>query len=142
MTHADITAFFTTYRDAFNRLDGDAVADLWHSPSGITDSGATLAQAQLTWWTAEAPMRANMRALCEAYRSNGFADAQFEVMDAVPMGANHAFARLRWVLRRTDGTVLQQFGTGYHVLRGANGWRVLMAVAYAETLGEMRPVNA
>ena len=38
MTLREVTSFFETYRDAFNRLDGDAVADLWHGASGITDT--------------------------------------------------------------------------------------------------------
>ena len=36
MGHAEVQAFFDAYREAFKRLDGDAVAELWHTPSGIT----------------------------------------------------------------------------------------------------------
>lgn len=38
MTLEQAQAFFERYREAFNAGDGDAVADLWHSPSAITDS--------------------------------------------------------------------------------------------------------
>jgi hypothetical protein len=36
MSHAEVRQFFETYRDNFNRLDADAVADTWHTKSGIT----------------------------------------------------------------------------------------------------------
>ena len=59
MSLEETQAFFETYRDAFNRLDGHAVADLWHTPSGITDSGGADGAARLTWWPDDAPKRAN-----------------------------------------------------------------------------------
>ena len=117
MSHAEVQAFFETYRDAFNRLDGDAVADLWHMPSGITNS--TEAAAQLTWWGEDKPMRANHRALCQRYRQAGYGRADFAIEQHVPMGPNHAFAHLHWTLQHHDG-------------------RVLLAVAHQEDLPEMK----
>ena len=35
MSLQEVEQFFQRYEAAFNALDGDAVADLWHSPSGI-----------------------------------------------------------------------------------------------------------
>ena len=84
MSHAEVQAFFETYRDAFNRLDGDAVADLWHTPSAITNSGE--AAAQLTWWSEDEPMRANHRALYGLYRSSGYQRAEFEIANCVGLG--------------------------------------------------------
>ena len=144
MAPADIDLFFNQSRDAFNRLDGDAVADLWHSPSGITDSEPSAPQcasARLTWWPTDAAMRANMHALCEVYRKAGFGSARFEWMACVAMGANHVFAHLRWTLQRTDGTLLQQFATGYQLLRTAAGWRVMLAIAYSENIREIRDAS-
>jgi hypothetical protein len=138
MNPAETQAFFEAYRDAFNRLDGDAVADLWHSSSGITDTPAQGAHAGLTWWPEAGPMRANHRALCALYRQAGYGQAQFVMEHCVPMGPNHAFAHLRWTLTRADGSLLQQFHTGYQLLRTAQGPRVLLAVAYAENLSAMR----
>ena len=136
MSLTEIQAFFEAYRAAFDRLDGDAVADLWHAGSGITDSGSDDG-ARLTWWPNEAPMRANHRALCERYRQGGYGSADFVIEQHVPMGPNHAFAHLRWTLRRSDGALLQHFHTGYQLMRTANGPRVLLAVAHQENLSEM-----
>jgi hypothetical protein len=137
MSQDEVHAFFSSYCDAFDRLDGDAVAILWHVPSGIahTDAGG----AQLTWWPDVEPMRRNHRALCELYRGAGYARAEFEIDHCVALGANHAFARVQWTLRRADASVLQRFGTGYQLVRTCDGPRVLLCTAYEEDLKEMTP---
>ena len=137
MSASEVQAFFETYRDAFDRLDGDAVAALWHTPSGITHARAGGATAQLAWWSDEAPMRANHRALCELYRSLAYRSAEFEIVDCISLGANHALANLHWTLRRDDGALLQDFHTGYHLLRTPDGPRVLLVTQYEEDLARM-----
>jgi hypothetical protein len=137
MSHAEVQSFFTRYRDAFNALDGDAVADLWHDASGIADSRDGC--GRLTWWPDDAPMRANHRALCAVYRGANYGRADFVIDHFVPMGPNHAFARLQWTITRVDGSLLQRFGTGYQLLRTADGPRVLLCTAFEEDLQEMKP---
>ena len=137
MSHAEVQAFFEAYREAFNRLDGDAVAELWHTPSGITNTRAGDAAAQLAWWSDDAPMRANHRALCEVYRGLGYRRADFAIVDCVSLGANHAFANLHWTLRRDDGVLLQEFRTGYQLLRTPRGPKVLLVTQYEEDVARM-----
>jgi hypothetical protein len=141
MTEQDIHDFFERYRDAFNALDGDAVADLWHTPSSIADSqtgadGTRL--ARLTLWGEDAPKRKNMRALCDVYMLNDFARAQFEFEHLLALGANHAFVNVLWKLWRKDGSLLQEFHTAYQLLRTAKGLRVLMATAYEEDVVSLK----
>ncbi|MDP3223554.1 MAG: hypothetical protein Q8M96_10495 [Rubrivivax sp.] len=142
MSHTEVQAFFVTYREAFNRLDGDAVADLWHVGSGIADShgqgDGTGPGARLTWWPEDAPMRANHRALCELYRSQDYGRADFLIQHVQPLGPAHAFVHVQWTLQRRDGSLLQQFGTGYQLMHTAQGPRVLLAVAYQEDLQAMK----
>ncbi len=139
MSHAETLAFFETYRDAFNRLDGDAVADLWHSSgSGITDHHGPDGFARLSWWPSDEPMRANHLALCEVYRKADYGQASFELQSHLPLGPQHAFAHLLWRITRPDGSLLQQFHTGYQLMRTAQGPKVLLAVAHAENLAQMR----
>jgi hypothetical protein len=136
MGHAEIVRFFDAYRDAFNRLDGDAVAALWHSASGIADVRDGL--ARIDWWPEPAPMCANHRALCALYREAGYGRADYTLLDAVPMGTHHAFAHLRWTIDRADGGLLQTFATGYQLMRTADGPRVLLCTAYQEDPEETR----
>jgi hypothetical protein len=44
MSQQEVIQFFKQYNAAFDSLDGDAVAALWHVPSGIVDSRT------VTWW--------------------------------------------------------------------------------------------
>lgn len=137
MSVQETREFFERYRDAFNRLDGEGVADLWHTPCAITDTrdGA----ARVTWWPEDAPMRANMKALCEVYRNAGDeACWDFELLDHVPMGEHHAFANVRWTLAEAEGRSLQRFNTGYQLARHTHGPRVLMCTAYQEDLSSWK----
>ena len=138
MSLDEVRAFFDGYRAAFNRLDGDAVADLWCGASGIADNLGAGGAARLTWWPDDAPMRANHHALCEVYRHNGYHHADFQITAHQALGPNHAFAHLHWALRRADGSVLQQFHTGYQLMRGAHGPQVLLAVAHQEDLQDIQ----
>ena len=138
MSRDEVQQFFERYRDAFNALDGDAVAELWHAAgSGITDMGAD-GQARVTWWPQSGPMRANHQALCELYRHNGFARTEFSLHQHHALGAEHAFALLQWRLLRHDGSLLQQFQTAYQVLRTLQGPRVLLAVAFEENTQRLK----
>jgi hypothetical protein len=140
VSQTEVFLFFETYRDAFNRLDGDAVADLWHTPSGIADAKPDahgLPAAQLTWWPEEAAMRSNHRALCEVYRSASYGRADFEISHHQALGHHHATALLRWTITRKDGSVLQRFGTHYHLMRTTQGPRVMLCTAFEEDLQAM-----
>jgi hypothetical protein len=142
MSRDEVAAFFERYRAAFDTLDGDAVADLWHVPCAIASSHAGGAHAELTWWHDDAPMRDNMRALCEVYRRGGYARATFELRGVTPMGLHHAFADVAWTLHRADGhprgSVLQAFRTGYQLMRGEHGLRVLLCIAHDENLNALQ----
>jgi hypothetical protein len=136
MSLQETVAFFEHYRDTFNRLDGDGIADVWHTPSAITDTRGEA--AHVTWWAEDAPMRQNMRALCDVYRGAGDAQWRFELRDHVAMGANHAFAHVRWTLARANGSAVQAFNTGYQLARFEAGPRVLMCTAYQEDISEFK----
>ena len=138
MSHAEVAQFFESYRDNFNRLDGDAVADTWHTQSGITHPARDHPHAAYTMWPTDAPMRANTHALCDVYRSNEYSHAEFEITKCVSMGANHAFAVVSWTLWRIDGSVLQSFETGYNLMRTDRGPRVILATQFEENVQKMK----
>jgi hypothetical protein len=134
MSHGEVQRFFHCYRAAFDTLDGDAVANLWQSPCAIASAHAADAHAELTWWHDDAPMRDNMRALCEVYRRSGYTRATFELRGVTPTGPHQAFADVAWTLRRADGSLLQAFRTGYQLMRGERGLRVRLCIAHDEDL--------
>ncbi len=130
--------FFERYRDAFNALDADTVADLWHVPSSITDTQPGDTAARVTLWNDDAAKRKNMHALCDVYVQADYGRAEFRFDHHLALGPNHAFVNVYWRLTRTDGSLLQEFHTAYHLLRTDDGPKVLMATAYEEDVTRMK----
>jgi hypothetical protein len=122
----DILAFFERYREAFDRLDGDAVARLYCVPSGIVSD-----RGYAHWATFE-PIRDNMVALCDLYRDHGFASTSFVPAAFIDQGPERAVADLAWTIRRCGGQPPWRFHTTYNLVRTADGWRVLLCTAYEE----------
>jgi len=122
----EIRAFFETYRDAFNALDGSAVAELYAEPSGIAQDSA------YTHWPSRRPIAENMTALCKLYEDKGFVRADFEAGQFIDQGPNHAVADLLWRIDWHGGQEPWRFKTTYNLVRTAQGWQVLLCTAYAE----------
>ncbi|MBE0547141.1 MAG: DUF4440 domain-containing protein [Rubrivivax sp.] len=122
----DLRQFFETYRDAFNSLQGDAVAELYAEPSGIAQGGV------YAHWPSRAPVAENMNALCDLYRKKGYAKADFEPVACINQGDQYAVADLRWRIEWNDGQEPWQFNTTYNMVRTPQGWRVLLCTAYTE----------
>lgn len=61
MSRREVLAFFRRCRTAFDRLDGDAVAGPWHTPSAIADTASCSVHARVTAWADDAPMRDHIR---------------------------------------------------------------------------------
>ena len=114
------------------------MADVWHTPSAITHGGKGVSHAALTTWTSDTPMRANMRALCDVYRNDAFGHANFTLERCESMGAHHAFAVVSWTLTRADDSLLQQFKTGYNLMRTADGTKVILVTQFEENIDEMK----
>ncbi|MDR0777508.1 MAG: nuclear transport factor 2 family protein [Azonexus sp.] len=122
----EIRAFFDRYRDAFNALDGEAVAQLYAVPSGIVSA------QQYTHWPVFEPIAENMAALCKLYADHGFRSASYEPSAFIQQGEHCAVSDLSWVIERTEGQEPWRFNTTYNLLRTPEGWRVLLCTAYEE----------
>lgn len=121
----DLQAFLDAYRDAFNRLDGDAVAALYAEPSGISQGG------HHTHWPDRTAVAANMRALCTQYREQGFVRAVFEPRLTLPLGDHDALVEVDWRIERAAAPPWR-FATAYHLTRGTAGWQVRLCIAHEE----------
>ncbi|WP_035056110.1 nuclear transport factor 2 family protein [Andreprevotia chitinilytica] len=117
---------FEQYRDAFNRLDGEAIARFYAVPSGIAQDGI------YTHWADFEAIRSNMVGLCNLYRDNGYVTAHFEHSTFLPQGPNHAVVSLSWHIDRSQDQEPWRFQTSYNLLRTESGWRILLCTAYEE----------
>lgn len=123
---AEIHRFFEEYRDAFDALDGDAIARLYAVPSGLVTAEGYV------HWPAFDPIRRNMTELCRRYREHGYVAARFEPAAFLPQGEDFAVVDLRWHIERDAGGAPWRFHTTYNLRRTSAGWRVLLATAYEE----------
>ena len=122
----EIRKFFESYRDAFNALDGSAIAEFYAEPSGIAQDGT------YTHWPERKSVVENMVALCKMYREQGFIRADFEPRQFIDQGEKYAVADVQW---RIDwGSVKDpwSFKTTYNLVRTARWWKVLLCTAYSE----------
>ena len=123
----EITAFFEQYRDAFNALDGAAVAELYAVPSGIAQDGV------YTHWPERLPVIQNMMALCKLYRDKGFLMAGFEPCHYIDQGEKYAIVDVQWRIDWNGGQAPWIFKTTYNLVRTEHGWQVLLCTAYSES---------
>jgi aminoglycoside 6'-N-acetyltransferase I len=122
----ELQTFLERYRDAFNALDGDAVAALYAEPSGISQGGAW------TPWPDRAAVAINMRALCAMYRERGFVRAAFDVTQVLPLGRHDAVVDVAWRIDWALGAEPWRFATAYHLMRSTASWRVRHCIAHEE----------
>ena len=122
----EIRAFFESYRDAFNALDGKAVADLYAEPSGIAQDGI------YTHWHERGTVAENMTALCSLYKDKGFLHADFEAGQFIDQGDAHAVADVLWRIDWAGGQDPWRFKTTYNLVRVSGIWQVLLCTAYSE----------
>jgi hypothetical protein len=122
----DLDRFFASYVEAFDRLDPDAIAAHYAVPSMLCTNAACVV------WTNAAAIVENMRQLCQAYRRAGYRRASYEAVAAVARGDAHAVVDLEWTVERDAALPRWRFRTGYDVMRQANGWRIVLCVAYEE----------
>jgi ketosteroid isomerase-like protein len=122
----EIRVFFETYRDAFNALDGTAVAELYAEPSGIAQD------AKYTHWANRRLIAENMSALCQIYKDKGFIRTDFEPSQFIEQGSHHAVADVVWRIEWDNDQQPWCFKTTYNLVRTGQGWRVLLCTAYSE----------
>jgi len=120
----EVRDFFDRYRDAFDRLDGAAIARLYATPSGIFSSG------RYVHWPDFASVRANMVALCEQYRKSGYVGSSYEPASVISQGRDAVIVDVIWRIEHRGD--LLPFHTTYNLVRTSEGWRVLLCTAYEE----------
>ena len=134
----EIGAFFDRYRDAFNRLDGEAVARCFALPSGILMGGSYV------HWPDLEVVRDNMLRLCAQYRSHGYRQARYEIAWGTMLGPDACIVALAWQIDRHGELEPWRFHTAYNLARSPEGWRILLCTAYEEPLraSNLRPAGS
>lgn len=118
--------FFDDYRTTFARYDADALSALFAYPFqavSATDDGVTITVSQsVDEW------RPVLEGLLGAYRSLGVADGEPLELYANELAPNAGSARVRWELRREDGSAIYDFTAVYALARVGGAWKVASIV--------------
>jgi ketosteroid isomerase-like protein len=129
----DVRAFFESYRDAFNRLDGRGVSAHYQVPSMISSRAG-----EGLFATREA-LEANNLALCAHYAQSKFLRADFRVNHFVAQGDDFCFADLAWTIEKQSSPP-DQFNTSYQLVKRADHrWRIEHVTAYSEQAPKREP---
>lgn len=119
-----IRQLFDSYRDAFTRLDGDAVAACFHAPSMMARR-----DGYALWGTA-ADVQENCAALVGFYRDRGTERAEYTVRAILLQGPHFATVTLHWTFfwRHEPNPLL--FHATYNLFEQWGEWRILLCTVF------------
>jgi hypothetical protein len=118
MDSSDLQRLFEGYMDCFNRGDGPCAAAYYSAPSFVVKDG------EVTRFESGEKV-AYFTALMEANATSGPHKWEMDSFEVALPAANGAFATVRWIARRLDGSVIWDFKDTYVVVDTRQGWRIL-----------------
>jgi ketosteroid isomerase-like protein len=122
----DLEAFVAAYLAAWNAADIDRICDAYADPAPIYQDGAVVATGD------PAARRAYLAGYVDAIRAALAAGARWESPEVglTRLGPDSALATVRWVFRRPDGTVLEDYPDTYLLVRIDGRWAYLADVIH------------
>lgn len=117
MTEFD--AFFARYAERYMASDVDAISGLCEAPFLAVREGRAIHLSD------RAAVREHFADVMAAYARSGAARADIRQLAVEPLGKSAANATVQWHVRSSDGELLKDFRTSYHLLRTDSGWRLL-----------------
>lgn len=125
---ADVTAevldFMARYRESWERLDLDAVTECYATPTCVAHLSGVSRLAD------ESAKRDYFAQRLDHLRAAG--PLRWDALDVhvQPAGRTGAVYAVRWVCRRADGHLVEEFGDTYLLAREHGRWLVLADVVH------------
>jgi ketosteroid isomerase-like protein len=116
---SDLDTFFARYAERYMASDIDAVSAVYEAPLLALRDGQVIHLAD------RAAVRDHLAELMAAYAQSGAVRADIAELGVVDLGRSSAFVTVRWHVGGTDGAILKDFRTTYHLLRTDGSWRIL-----------------
>jgi hypothetical protein len=117
MTEFD--SFFANYAERYMASDVDAISAMYEAPLLALREGRAIHLGDRT------AVRGHLAEVMGAYARSGAARADVAALDVVSLGTSSVFATVHWHVLDTDGGLIKDFHTTYHLLRVDGGWRIL-----------------
>jgi SnoaL-like domain len=114
-----VEAFMDEYIRRYSERDLDGVTELCLAPFLAVREGRPIHMADRD------AVRAHFAAMIDAYRGGGVAIWKRVESDVRELGEHAVFVTVRWNALDSDGNVLRDTRTTYHLLATADGWRFL-----------------
>jgi hypothetical protein len=122
----EIRRFFEKYAEAFDSIDGERIAGLYHVPTVTLRGDGSIHCLQ-----SREALAKFFQGVADAYYRDGYRSGRFSKLEVVPMGARSALATMDWELCRADGSVIRQWRQSYNVVRVDKGWQILASTFHA-----------
>ena len=119
-------AFFRAYARAFDDFDAERIASFYACPCMLVD------QEVVVCLDSDTAILKNMRALVDAYRSQGYGRATVHDLRVDRQAENLATARVRWRIRDRGDVLLSTWLNSYNMRDDGRGWKILVSTVHAE----------
>jgi hypothetical protein len=115
----ELRAYMTTYCEAWNREDLEAIINSYHLPCFIYKYGTLYALLDV------ASKRDYFAVFIEVNRNEGPATWEVLTFPPIQLGRNSALVTARWFFKRPDGSVIWDFVDSHHFCRLDGRWKFL-----------------
>jgi ketosteroid isomerase-like protein len=116
---ATIDAVMDEYIRRYSERDVDGVTELCLAPFLAIREGVPIHMPDRD------AVRDHFAAMIDAYRGSGAATWKRIEIDVRELGEHAVFATVRWNALDSEGNVLRDTRTTYHLLSTSDGWRLL-----------------
>ena len=123
----EIQDFFEGYAKAFDSIDGNRIAALYHMPT-VTMRG----DASIHCLQSREELARFFQGVADTYYKDGYRSGRFQNFQVVPIGERSALATMDWELQRGDGSVIRAWRQSYNVVRVGDGWQILVSTFHVE----------
>jgi SnoaL-like domain len=114
-----VEAFMDEYISRYSDRDGEGVTELCLWPFLAIREGVPIHMRD------REAVRDHFEAMIDAYRAAGAATWKRVEIDVHELGEHAAFVTVRWNALDSEGGVLRDTRTTYHLLSTSEGWRLL-----------------
>jgi ketosteroid isomerase-like protein len=119
---SDVRAFFDRYKDAFDAIDGQRIAALYHIPTVTMRGDGSIHSLQ-----SRQELARFFQGVADDYQKDGYAGGRFDELQVSSIGGRSALATMDWQMQRRDGSLIRKWRQSYNLVRAGTGWQILVS---------------
>jgi len=119
---SDVRAFFETYQEAFDSIDGQRIAALYCIPAVTMRADGSIHILQ-----SRDELARFFQGVADTYQRDGYAGGRFEEFQVTPIGGRSALVTMEWVMLRRDGSLIRKWRQSYNLVRAGSAWQILVS---------------